>query len=78
MPINSCNNYFCKPQINLKTIEQDILKAQAKIYQAALVCKLDTIIRSQNTIIASKSFFLIIARNLLNDIKKKITCGIHT
>lgn len=73
MCTNSYCNYFCYKQDNLVYVESSILKSQAKIYQAAQICARDTICKEYNAATSRKDVLLLIARNTIRLIKKKLS-----
>lgn len=68
---SSYSNHFSYTSNNLAYIENILLKTQARIYQAAQVCASDIVRKEYDTAVCKKDIILLIARNVIQLIKKK-------
>lgn len=72
--IDYCS-YFFDTQASLGHLEKDMVKAQAKIYQASCLCEEKHIDEEQNVNLCSKDALLVIVQHVMQLIKKKSNCA---
>lgn len=76
MYISNCYSRIFDLQIRLENIEKNILEIQAKIYKASQACKIKNIYKQQKAFLINRYIFLVIVRDAIIAIKKKLIYGI--